>query len=77
MYIAITPQKLGTGYSSSVSDYVAYLEKENESLDKENQEFFFTQNEDRAAPNIVVSEIDRLTPIKNSVSVNFLKMVQF
>lgn len=61
MYIAITPQKLSTGYSSSVSDYVAYLEKENENLETENQEFFFTQTEDRVDPNTVISEIDANT----------------
>lgn len=58
MYIAITPQKLDSGYSSSVSDYVAYLEKENESLEPENQEYFFNQTEDSVSPETVISEID-------------------
>ena len=40
MYIAKTPQKLGQSYSSSATDYVAYLEKENEGLEQENQEHF-------------------------------------
>ena len=61
MYIAITPQKIGASYSNSVSDYVAYLEKENEGLELENQEHFFNQTEDSISPNKVVSEIDSNT----------------
>jgi len=40
MYIVITPQKIGQSYSNSVADYVAYLEKENEGMEHENQEHF-------------------------------------
>ena len=61
MYIAITPQKLGQSYSNSAGDYVAYLEKENEGLETENQEHFFNQTEDRISPDKVVSEIDNNT----------------
>ena len=32
MYITISPQKSQGSYSKSVSDYVNYLEKENENL---------------------------------------------
>lgn len=58
MYISITPQKLGQGYSNSVTDYVAYLEKENEGLEQENQENFFNQTEDEISPDEVIKEID-------------------
>ena len=58
MYIAITPQKLDSGYSSSVSDYVAYLEKENETREPETQEFFFNKTENRISPETVIQEID-------------------
>ncbi len=61
MYIAITPQKLGQGYSNSVSDYVAYLNKENEGLEQENQESFFNQSEDQISSEKVISEIDSNT----------------
>ncbi len=61
MYITITPQKIGKGfetYNSSVQDYVAYLEKENQEREPEEQETFFNQNEDAIAPEKVISEID-------------------
>lgn len=61
MYITITAQKIGRGfetYNSSVRDYVAYLEKENQDLEPEEQETFFNQNEDAIAPEKVISEID-------------------
>ena len=50
MYVAITLRKLGQSYSNSTADYVAYLEKENESLDSENRKHFFNQTEDRISP---------------------------
>jgi len=58
MYITITPQKLGGSYSQSVADYVDYLEKENEGLDKENIEYFFNQYGDEISTKDVVKEID-------------------
>ena len=61
MYITITAQKIGKGfetYQSSVKDYVAYLEKENQELAPEQQETFFNQNENVIAPEKVISEID-------------------
>lgn len=61
MYIAITPQKLGQSYSNSVSHYVSYLEKENEGLEQENQEHFFSQTEDQISSEKVISEIDANT----------------
>jgi len=47
MHINITAQKIGKNhetYSSSVTDYVNYLEKENEGKHPELQEHFFDQN---------------------------------
>lgn len=61
MYITITPQKIGKGfetYNSSVQDYVAYLEKENQEREPETQEHFFDQKEDIVSPESVISEID-------------------
>ena len=75
MYIAITPQKLDSGYSSSVSDYVAYLEKENETLEPENQEFFFNQTEDRVAPETVISEIDGNTAKLKKTEPKFYSLI--
>lgn len=64
MYVTITAQKIGRGFetfSSSVKDYVAYLEKENQDLQPDQHETFFDQNENVVAPEKVISEIDRNT----------------
>ena len=61
MYITISPQKIGTSYSSSVANYVAYLEKENEGLELENQTHFFNQTKDQIHPDEVIVEIDANT----------------
>ena len=61
MYISISPQKLGANYSTSVADYVSYLEKENESRDVEAQELFFDENRDDIPSNEVIKEIDQNT----------------
>ncbi|WP_394970965.1 MobB family relaxase [uncultured Croceitalea sp.] len=61
MHINITAQKIGKDhetYNSSVTDYVNYLEKENEGKHSELQEHFFDQNNDRISPETVISEID-------------------
>ncbi|KQC28616.1 MobB family relaxase [Flagellimonas eckloniae] len=61
MHINITPQKIGPKhetYNSSVTDYVNYLEKENEGKHPELQEHFFDQNNDHISPETVISEID-------------------
>ena len=58
MYISITKQHLDTTFSQSCSDFVAYLEKENEGKQPELQEHFFDQHNDRIAPEQVVKEID-------------------
>lgn len=75
MYIAITAQKLGQSYSNSVSDYVAYLEKENEGLEAENQEQFFNQNEDNISPEKVVSGIDSNTAKLKKTEPKFYSIV--
>lgn len=61
MYITITAQKTGKGfeiYHSSVKDYVAYLEKENQDLEPEEQGTFFDQTENAIPAEKVISEID-------------------
>lgn len=61
MHINITPQKIGPQhetYNSSVTDYVNYLEKENEDKHPKLQEHFFDQNNNRVSPETVISEID-------------------
>lgn len=58
MYISITKQHLDATFSQSCSDFVAYLEKENEGKQPELQEHFFDQNHDRLPPEQVIKEID-------------------
>ena len=58
MYIAITKQHSDATYNSSVSDYVNYLEKENEEKPLELQEHFFDQYNNKVAPEKVIAEID-------------------
>jgi len=61
MHINITAQKIGENfetYNSSVTDYVNYLEKENEGKHPELQEQFFDQYNDRISPETAISEID-------------------
>ncbi len=58
MYIAITKQQIGATYNSSVTDFVNYLEKENEEKHSELQEHFFDQYNNNVAPEKVIAEID-------------------
>ncbi|WP_420600952.1 MobB family relaxase [Flagellimonas sp.] len=61
MHINITAQKIGKNhqtYNSSVTDYVNYLEKENEGKHPELQEHFFDQNNNKVSPETVIAEID-------------------
>lgn len=65
MYITITPQKLGGNYSQGSTDFVDYLEKENQSLKQEDlpvgqagMEDFFNQYGDGISAEEVVREID-------------------
>lgn len=61
MYITISPQKLGDNYLQSATDFVAYLEKENQEKSLDDMEHFFTQDEGNVSEKQVVSEIDRNT----------------
>ncbi len=77
MYITITPQKLGDKYSQSVAGFVQYLEKENQGLEPEEEEFFFNQYEDKISGKEVVKEIDgntaklkKIEPKFYSITVN-------
>ncbi|WP_026935007.1 MobB family relaxase [Christiangramia echinicola] len=58
MYITITAQKIGGTFSKSVADFVNYLEKENQSLETEDTEYFFNQYGDKISAEEVIKEID-------------------
>ncbi len=58
MYITITAQKLGDNYAKSASDFVSYLEKENEGKTMEEQEHFFNQYGEEISAEEVICEID-------------------
>lgn len=58
MYITITKQQMGETYSQGSSDFVEYLEKENEGKEPDQMEYFFDQNTDRISPEQVIKEID-------------------
>lgn len=58
MYITISPQKLGAQYSSSVTDFVDYLEKENTDRLPQQKELFFNQTHDSISQKEVIQEID-------------------
>ncbi|RDY57933.1 MobB family relaxase [Flagellimonas nanhaiensis] len=61
MYITITRQHSDSTYNQSASDFVDYLEKENEGKHPELQEPFFDQYNDRIERDTVVREIDANT----------------
>ena len=75
MYIAITPQNLGSTYQSSVGDYVAYLEKENEERDILSQEHFFNQYSNEISPEKVIAEIDGNTAKLKKTEPKFYSLV--
>ncbi|GAA3657938.1 MobB family relaxase [Flavivirga jejuensis] len=78
MYIAITAQKIGKGFetfNSSVTDYVNYLEKENEEKHPELQEHFFDQFNDKVSPEKVISEIDSNTAKLHKTDPKFYSIV--
>ncbi len=58
MYITITAQKMGGNYSQSSADFVGYLEKENEGLERRDMEHFFNPFGDEISAEEVVKEID-------------------
>jgi uncharacterized protein DUF5712 len=61
MYITITPQKLSDNYTQSVTDFVAYLEKENLGKSVDEQEHFFDQYDEEISSKEVNIEIDSNT----------------
>lgn len=61
MYITITPQKIGDNYSQSSSDFVSYLEKENDGKSMEEMEHFFNQYGEEISSAEVIREIDKNT----------------
>ncbi len=71
MYITITAQKLGGDYSQSVSDFVDYLEKENQGLEQEDMENFFNQNGEAISTKEVINEIDGNTAKLKKVEPKF------
>ncbi len=58
MYIAISPQKMGSTYTSSVGTYVDYLEKEDLGKHPDLKENFFDQLNDK---DFLFSRFYRLT----------------
>ncbi|MFD0797194.1 MobB family relaxase [Maribacter chungangensis] len=74
MYISISKQHLGNNFSQSSSDFVNYLEKENEGLLPDNQEQFFDQHNDKIPPEQVVQEIDGNTAKLKKVEPKFYSL---
>lgn len=58
MYISITAQTMGNNFSQSVSDFVDYLEKENQGVILEEREHFFNQYGDKFSAKEVIKDID-------------------
>ncbi|WP_034042965.1 MobB family relaxase [Wocania ichthyoenteri] len=58
MYISISAQTLGNNFSQSVSDFVDYLEKENQGVILEEREHFFNQYGDVFSAKEVIKNID-------------------
>lgn len=61
MFVKISAAKVRGSYPSSVQAYIAYLEKENLGKQPEEQEFFFSQDQDRVSPDLVTEDIDQNT----------------
>lgn len=78
MHINITVQKIGKmhpTYNSSVTDYVNYLEKENEGKHSDLQEHFFDQDNNNVSPDMVISEIDGNTKKLSRKDAKFYSIV--
>lgn len=71
MYITITPQKLGSNYMQSASDFVAYLEKENDGKEPEDIEHFFNQYGEHISHTEVIHNIDGNTAKLKKVEPKF------
>ncbi|WP_209403667.1 MobB family relaxase [Pseudozobellia sp. WGM2] len=74
MYISITKQHLGDNFSQSASDFIDYLEKENEGVLPEMQEPFFNQTTDEIPPEQVIKEIDGNTAKLKKVEPKFYSL---
>lgn len=74
MYISITKQHLNNNFSQSSSDFVDYLEKENEGVLPEMQEPFFNQTTDEIPPEQVIKEIDGNTAKLKKVEPKFYSL---
>ena len=61
MYVTITPQNMSDTYNVSVTNFVEYLEKENEGKSPEEMEHFFNQHEDTVDRDHVIKDIDSNT----------------
>jgi len=77
MYITVTPQKLGSNYIQSVTDFVDYLEKENEGKSIDEIAHFFNQYGEEISSKEVINEIDgntaklkKIEPKFYSITVN-------
>lgn len=71
MYITITAQKLGKTYAQSSSEFVDYLEKENQGLEQDEMEHFFNQYGDEISAENVIKEIDDNTAKLKKVEPKF------
>jgi hypothetical protein len=71
MYITITAQKLGKTYAQSSSEFVEYLEKENQGLEQGEMEHFFNQYGDEICVENVIKEIDANTAKLKKVEPKF------
>lgn len=74
MYISITKQHLNNNFSQSSSDFVDYLEKENEGVLPEMREPFFNQTTDEIPKEQVVKEIDGNTAKLKKVEPKFYSL---
>lgn len=71
MYITISPQVVSGDYSQSATDFVAYLEKENQGLEQDQAEPFFSQFENDVERETVIREIDNNTAKLKKVEPKF------
>lgn len=75
MYIAISPQKMGSTFTSSVGAYIEYLEKEDLGKHPDLQENFFDQYNDNVSSEKVIAEIDGNTAKLRKRDPKFYSMV--
>jgi len=75
MYITITAQKLGGSYSQSATDFISYLEKENQEMELEDQQHFFNQYGEEISAKEVIQQIDNNTAKLKKVEPKFYSIV--